>query len=141
MARPNASTSNFPPIASFAIVVAILYFAKELFIPLAFALLLSFLLGPAVKKLGKWHIPRIPGAFLALALTSAVVAIVGWFVSIELIQIAESLPRYSDNVRRKLATLEGESKSLSNFISSVEELGSQIAAPRVTAPADGGNTT
>lgn len=128
MARPNANTSGFPPIASFAIVVAILYFAKELFIPLAFALLLSFLLGPAVKRLGKWHIPRIPGAFIALGVTSAIVAIVGWFVTIQLIQIAESLPRYGDNVRRKVTALEGESKSLSNFISSLEELGNQVTA-------------
>jgi predicted PurR-regulated permease PerM/methylmalonyl-CoA mutase cobalamin-binding subunit len=116
--------------------VAILYFAKELFIPLAFALLLSFLLGPAIKKLGKWHIPRIPSAFLALLITSAVVAIVGWFVTIELIQIAESLPRYSDNVRHKLQTLQGKSKSLSNLISSVEELGNQVTVPRPVLPAD-----
>jgi predicted PurR-regulated permease PerM/methylmalonyl-CoA mutase cobalamin-binding subunit len=137
MARQNSNTSNFPPLISFAIVVAILYFAKELFIPLAFALLLSFLLGPAIKKLGKWHIPRIPSAFLALALASAVVAVVGWFVTIELIQIAESLPNYSENVRRKLVTLEGESKSLSNFISNVQELGNQIAAPRPEIPIRG----
>jgi predicted PurR-regulated permease PerM/methylmalonyl-CoA mutase cobalamin-binding subunit len=136
MARPNANASTFPPIATFAIVVAILYFAKELFIPLAFALLLSFLLGPAVKKLGKWHIPRVPSAFLALLITSAVVAIVGWFVTIELIQIAESLPHYSDNVRRKVQTLQGKSKSLSNFISSVEELGKEATVSRPVLPAD-----
>jgi predicted PurR-regulated permease PerM len=137
MARPNANASNFPPIAGFAIVVAILYFARELFIPLAFALLLAFLLGPVVKRLGKWHIPRIPGAFLALSLASAVVAIVGWFVAMELIQIAGSLPRYSDNVRRRVLALEGESKGLANFLSSLEELGSQVTAVRPVAPPNG----
>ena len=84
-----------------------LYFARELFIPLAFALLLSFLLGPAVKRLGSWYIPRVPAAILALTIASAVVAVVGYRVTIELIQIAESLPKYSDNVRRKVQALGG----------------------------------
>src|SRR4030081_202891 len=119
MARPNANASTFPPIAIFAIVVAILYFAKELFIPLAFALLLSFLLGPVVKKLGKWHVPRIAGAFLALSLATAIVSVIGWFVAMQLIQIAESLPHYSDNMRRRFQTLEGESNGLSNFVRSL----------------------
>src|SRR5437763_355996 len=102
MTRSTASTSPFPPIASFAIAVAILYFARELVIPLAFALLLSFLLSPAVKRLERWHIPRMPAAILVLSLTSALVAIVGWAVAVELIQTAQSLPQYADNVRRKV---------------------------------------
>jgi predicted PurR-regulated permease PerM len=137
MARPNANASSFSQIAGFAIVVAMLYFAKELFIPLAFAMLLSFLLGPVVKKLGKWHVPRIAGAFMALSLASAVVSIVGWFVAAQLIQIAESLPHYSDNMRRRLQTLEGESKGLSNFIQGLEELGNQVTAVRPAAPPNG----
>jgi len=130
MARSNASTSGFPPIASFAIVVALLYFTRDLFIPLAFAVLLSFLLGPVVVRLGRWHIPRIPSAFLVLAITTTIVGIMGWFASIQLIQIADSLPLYEDNVRRKAQALEGESKSLGSFFARLQELGSQATEER-----------
>src|SRR5947209_3835796 len=102
MARQKASPSAFPAIASFAIAVAILYFARELVIPLAFALLLSFLLSPGVKRLERWRVPRIPAALLVIALASAAVTVVGWLVMVELISTARSLPQYTDNVRRKL---------------------------------------
>ena len=118
MARPNANVSSFtppsgfPPTAGFAIAVAILYFGRELVIPLAFALLISFLLSPAVKRLERWRVPRMPASLLVVALASAAVTIIGWLVMGELIQTARSLPQYTDNVRRKVQALEGQSRSV-----------------------------
>ncbi len=137
MSRPVASSPSLPPIIGFAIAVAILYFARELFIPLAFAVLLSFLLGPAVKQLGRWHIPRIPSAVLVLLITSSVVAVVGWFVTVELIQTAESLPAYTDNVRRKIEALEGGSRGFSRVMSSLAELGHQMESASTPQPKPG----
>ena len=71
MARDNASTSSVSPAIGLIIAIAVLYFARDLLIPLAFALLLAFLLTPIVKRLENWKIPRAPASVLVLILASA----------------------------------------------------------------------
>jgi predicted PurR-regulated permease PerM len=41
-----------------AIVIATLYFGREVFVPIALAILLSFVLAPLVRLLQRWHLPR-----------------------------------------------------------------------------------
>ena len=40
------------------IVVAVLYFMKEIFVTLALAMLFSFLLNPLVRRFERWRLPR-----------------------------------------------------------------------------------
>ena len=57
----TASTSqSLQALAGGAIVVAALYFARDVLIPLALALLLTFLLAPAVLRLRRWCLGRVP---------------------------------------------------------------------------------
>ena len=99
-----------------AIAIAVLYFARELLIPFAFALLLAFLLGPILKRLESWHIPRIPAALLVFVFTVPLLTVVGWVMANQFIQIVRSLPRYSDNVRRKVVALQGGSTDFSEMM-------------------------
>ena len=130
MARPHEHTSAISPLIGFAIAVAVLYFARDLLIPFAFALLIAFLLSPIVKRIEAFHVHRVPAALLVFLVASALVAVVGWVVTNQLIQIVESLPRYSDNVRRKLGALEGKSKGLSDVISNLEDMGKLTGSAR-----------
>jgi predicted PurR-regulated permease PerM len=41
-----------------AIIIGTLYFGREVFVPIALAILLSFVLAPLVRLLQRWHIPR-----------------------------------------------------------------------------------
>ena len=41
-----------------AIMIGALYFGREVFVPIALAILLSFVLAPLVGFLQRWHIPR-----------------------------------------------------------------------------------
>ena len=41
-----------------AIIFGTLYFGREVFVPIALAILLSFVLAPMVRLLQRWHIPR-----------------------------------------------------------------------------------
>ena len=41
-------------------IVAILYFGREVFVPLAVAILLTFVLAPPVRVLRRWRFGRIP---------------------------------------------------------------------------------
>src|SRR5947209_18254334 len=100
MARPTTHAAALSPVVGFSLAVAILYFARELLIPLAFALLLAFLLSPIVKWLEGLHLPRIPAALLVIIVASATLLSVAWLVTTQLLVIVEGLPKYSDNVRR-----------------------------------------
>ncbi|HVW85809.1 MAG TPA: AI-2E family transporter, partial [Bryobacteraceae bacterium] len=135
MPRSNASTATIPPLIGFAITVAILYFARDLLIPLAFALLFAFLLSPIVKRLEGWRVPRVPAVVLVFVVASAIVTIIGWLVTTQLIQIAEGMKDDTATLQRKIASLEGESKGLNDIVSTIEQLGKEVNTPKWGAPA------
>ena len=49
-------------------VIAAMYFAKAVFLPLALAILLTFLLAPAVRLLRSWGLPKPPAVILVVRL-------------------------------------------------------------------------
>jgi predicted PurR-regulated permease PerM len=59
-----------------ATVIAILYFAREVFVPITLAVLLSFLLAPAVRWLRRLRVGRITA--VALTVMVAFMAIAGF---------------------------------------------------------------
>lgn len=62
--------------ASIAIITA-LYFGRELFVPLAIAILLSFALAPLVVLLRRWHFGRLPSVIATVALAFLVIFAIG----------------------------------------------------------------
>ncbi|QNI31938.1 AI-2E family transporter [Alloacidobacterium dinghuense] len=50
------------------LVAGVLYFARDIFIPLALAGLLSFLLAPAANWLERWKVKRLPAALMVILL-------------------------------------------------------------------------
>ena len=78
MSRPVASSPSLPPIIGFAIAVAILYFARELFIPLAFAVLLAFLF--ARHGGVGFLLPRVPATHWVWHGGNPPAAIFVWYV-------------------------------------------------------------
>jgi predicted PurR-regulated permease PerM len=126
MARDPVSPSSLSPVIGLIIAVAVLYFARDLLIPLACALLFAFLLTPVVKYLEAWRIPRAPASLLVMFFASALVSVVGYFVATELFSIAESLPQYSGTLSTRIQALQGGSGGLSDVLTQLEEMGHQI---------------
>ncbi len=58
-------TSRTSSLAGLLVAAAILYLARDVLIPLALAILLSFLLAPVVRRLEGWRLGRIPSTFIA----------------------------------------------------------------------------
>jgi predicted PurR-regulated permease PerM len=99
--------NGFFLLASFAITAAILYFAKAVFIPIAVALLFTFLLTPVVVRLQKWKLPKPIAIVTTASLAFGVVAIITWLVASQLLSLAEQLPRYEQNLQGKIRSLKG----------------------------------
>src|SRR5437763_14301154 len=90
------------------IVIAGLYWAQAIFIPVALAVFLTFLLAPVVNTLQHWWLGRTPAVIVTVLLATAVVFGIGWVVSYQVSGLVESLkqPKYADNIRDKLQAVQ-----------------------------------
>src|SRR5437588_2114542 len=103
----SPSSSQVLTFIAFILSVAVLYFAREVLIPLALAMLLTFLLTPIAKLLENWRLGRLPAVLIALVLSLSAIGGIGWMVSNQLLDVINQLPGYKDNIRRKLETIHG----------------------------------
>jgi len=71
-----------------AITVAALYLTREILVPMALAVLLSFVLAPLVKGLQRLQFPRSAAVGLAVACALAVIAALGTMVMVQVNQLA-----------------------------------------------------
>ena len=88
-----------------AIVVAALYFTREILVPIALAVLLSFVLAPFVRLLQRWHLPRALAVVLAVVMAFAVGVSLATMVMVQVNQLARDLPRYQTTLSDKVHNL------------------------------------
>jgi len=103
----SPSLAGMVAVLATATVIAMLYFAREVFIPITLAVLLSFLLAPAVRWLRRLRLGRIPAIGLTVLL--AFIAIAGFATVIveEVASLAQQLPEYRSNLETKIRSLPG----------------------------------
>jgi predicted PurR-regulated permease PerM len=87
------------------VVVAILYFAREILVPIALAVLLSFVLAPLVRILQRLEIPRTLAVMGAVGTAFIITFSLATMVMIEVNQLANDLPRYETNLNEKIRNL------------------------------------
>jgi len=88
-----------------AIVITGLYVGREVLLPLAFAIVLSFVLTPALLFLRRLKVPRVLGVTIVVASAFALIFALGWLMSQQATQLAEDLPRYQHVLADKIAAL------------------------------------
>ncbi len=97
-------------LASLVLVIASLYWAKAVLVPLALALMLTFLLQPIVAALHRRGLGHTPAAVLVVMLLGLVLGTVGWAVVMQFSSLASELPGYQDNLKHKIDDLQSVSK-------------------------------
>ena len=88
-------------LAGGVLVVAILYTAQAVIVPIALAVLLTFLLTPVVMPLQR-RIGRVPAVLAVVVLTFTVLGAVGWATTRQLSLVVQELPSYRQNIRQKV---------------------------------------
>jgi predicted PurR-regulated permease PerM len=88
-------------------IVAALYFGREVLVPIALALLLSFVLAPLVRLLLSWRFPRIIAVSVVAIFAFAIIFGLGAFMVSQVSQLANDLPRYESNLTDKIQSLQG----------------------------------
>jgi predicted PurR-regulated permease PerM len=89
------------------VVVAALYLAREVLIPITLAILLSFVLGPVVSLFRRLHLPRVPAVLLAVILALCIIATLGSVIGVQIASLAPDLPRYASTVGQKINAVQG----------------------------------
>jgi predicted PurR-regulated permease PerM len=138
---PIGSNSLLGGLSVAVIVVAALYFARELFVPLALAILLSFAISPLVLWLRRWHFRRVPSVITSVLLAFAVIFGIGSVIGGQIAQLAEDLPVYQDNIVRKLHSLQGSKLGdglIGRSLAMLKTLGKEVErAPQGAEPGAG----
>ena len=78
-----------------------------MFVPIALAIFLSFVLAPLVRVLERWHIPRPISVVGVVLLAFASIFLIGGMIAAQVTQLAGDLPRYELTMREKIKSLRG----------------------------------
>ncbi|MGA8412473.1 MAG: AI-2E family transporter, partial [Xanthobacteraceae bacterium] len=89
------------------VVVAALYFGREVLVPIALAILLSFVLSPLVGILRSWYFPRAVAVLLVVFFAFVAIFALGTLMVSQVNELASDLPRYQYTLQEKIDTLRG----------------------------------
>ena len=120
-------------LAAIALVIAGLYFARDVLMPLALAILLSFLLTPVVTRLERLRLNRVASVMIVVLIGFVVLGAIGWVVAGQIIDLARELPNYQENLHQKVVQLRGSGGALSDAKKVVDQLGKDLAQEMPTS--------
>ena len=129
-ATPDDKPINrFLVLASVCIAVAALALAREVLVPIALAILLSFLLAPLVRLLERLRLPRVVAVVLSVLVAFALVGGVGFVVYRQFVDVAEHAQGYADNVKTKVEGMQGQGGILNWFSHAKAETAKLLKLP------------
>jgi predicted PurR-regulated permease PerM len=147
-------------LAAVVVVVAALYFAQAVLMPVAMAIFLSFVLSPLVSRVERWRLGRVPSVVVVVLLAFTAIGSVSWVVGRQAMDMAARLPEYRENLDAKFALvrekLHGPFQRASDAVHSIEQSAAgeatghagvgtaptrDAAAPAAPAPAASDATT
>jgi predicted PurR-regulated permease PerM/methylmalonyl-CoA mutase cobalamin-binding subunit len=116
------------------VAITVLYLAKVLFLPLAFAILFAFLLTPVVTLLERLRLPRALAAILVILTFAALLGTAAWMLFTQLVAVANDLPVYRDNITQKMEAIHSPSDSaFSRAQKELEKLSDELGLANSTA--------
>jgi len=121
-----------------AVVVAALYFGRELLVPLVLAVLLAFVLAPVVVMLQRARLGKAPAVLITVALAFTIIAGIGAVVGGQATTLAASLPSYQATIQQKMKSLAIGTElieRLNNSLHSLLDGGADVAVKTGPAPA------
>ena len=89
------------------IIISMLYFGRDIFVPVALAILLSFVLAPLVGILQRIHVPRGLAVVSVVILAFSMIFAMGSLLATQLTQLAGDLPPLPIDDKRKDPVLSG----------------------------------
>jgi len=127
-----------------AIIVMVLYFGREIIIPIALAILLSFVLAPLVGLLQRVRIPRGLAVVSVVIIAFALIFAMGSLLATQLTQLAGDLPRYQSTISEKIQSFRDTTAgrgTLERASGMLKDLSKELDKPKEAATALGAGTS
>jgi predicted PurR-regulated permease PerM len=124
-------------LGTLVLIIACLYWAKAVLVPIALGVLFTFLLNPVVSALHSRGLRRTPAVLVVVVLVFSIVGGVAWTVTRQLSTLAYELPRYEENLKQKITDLRelGKSSVIERGLTTVEEITDALQRnPRPSEP-------
>src|ERR1700719_4591969 len=125
----------------FAVVlVGCLYVGREVLVPIALAVLMSFVLAPLVRLLQAWYVPRGLAVVVVVLVAFAAISGLGGLMVSQVNQLADDLPRYQSTLREKIESLRGAAAgtgTLERASAVLQDLTTELDRPNRRSPPAG----
>jgi predicted PurR-regulated permease PerM/methylmalonyl-CoA mutase cobalamin-binding subunit len=121
------------------VVIAALYWAQEVLIPVALAILLTFLLAPIVHYVERRRVPRVPAVLAVVVGMFLLVGLLGWVVVGQVLDLANSIDQYRGNIVTKIERFQSKGGLISKLSKFGEDVGKDLEKPATqsaTKPAE-----
>jgi len=102
-------------------IISALYFAKAVFLPLATAGLLTFILAPPARLLRSWGMGRVASVIIVVLFAGLFILGVSAMVGQQLTQLAGQLPQYESTIKDKIRRAQ-ESAGSNNTLQELSRL-------------------
>jgi predicted PurR-regulated permease PerM len=115
-----------------ALIIAALYFGREIFVPVALAVLLSFVLAPFVMRLHSWRVPRTASVLVVVFIGFSIIFSLGGLMVSQATHLAGKLPEYQQTLSDKIESLRGlmgGSGTLEQASTVLKQLGTELQHP------------
>ena len=109
MDEPSQTLKPWITFAGCVLVIVVLYWAQAVLVPIALAVLLTFVLTPPVTWLERW-LGRVPAVLATVTLVFIVLGLAGWGLARQMDHLADDLPTYRANILAKIADVRGAGK-------------------------------
>jgi len=86
-------------------VLALLYFGRDVLVPITLALILSLLIAPLVRTLRRLKLGQTFSVLLAVLTLALAFAGVAAVIGVQVVRMAASLPQYEETIQDKIATV------------------------------------
>lgn len=131
-AAPDTTSLLGPAVA--AIVVAALYLAQDVLVPITLAVMLSFVLSPLTNLLRRMGLWRTPAVALSVLVALAVIGMLGTLIGRQAAGLAAEAPRYAEAIEHKVAGVQALATArLDDVLRALRISGETPAPPRTSA--------
>jgi predicted PurR-regulated permease PerM len=123
-----------------AMIIGTLYLGREVFVPIALAVLLSFVLAPLVRLLQRCRIPRGLAVVGVVLLAFVSIFMLGGVIATQVTELAGDLPQYQFTMREKIKSLRGAtatSGTLERAADVLHDLGKELNKPKEPSAGSG----
>ena len=106
MPTQSPKLSSLIAVGTLVLVVAAMYWARPVLMPVALAILLTVLLGPCDSALRRLGLSRLLSVAVLAVLALSLVGVIGWAIAAQMRDFAGNLPNYQGNIQKRIADLQ-----------------------------------